>query len=131
MNFYLFLRADEFVDLPCFPTPDGKFAVREIAEDLGGSATNACCGFLACGATARLHSLIGDDDVALRLLARLRHKGLDLALCKQIQGLPSSVVRVRRVVCVCAVRAVRAVRALTFVRVCAVQAARRGARLCC
>jgi sugar/nucleoside kinase (ribokinase family) len=74
------------VDLPCFPTPDGKFAVREIAEDLGGSATNACCGFVACGAAARLHSLIGDDEVADRLLARLSDKGIDFSLCEQIAG---------------------------------------------
>ena len=40
---------DEFVELPCFPCPDGKFTVQSIVDDIGGSATNAVCAFQKYG----------------------------------------------------------------------------------
>ena len=46
---------DEFVELPCFPSPDGKFTVQSIVDDIGGSATNACCAFQKYLSTSYTH----------------------------------------------------------------------------
>jgi ribokinase len=77
---------DEFIEIPCFPSPDGKFSATAITDDLGGSATNACCAFMAYGTRASLHSVIGSDEVAERLWKMLEDRMVDVRHCYRAKG---------------------------------------------
>ncbi|MCX5495322.1 carbohydrate kinase family protein [Kaistia dalseonensis] len=62
---------DRIVEVDRLPGPDDKVFVKAKREGPGGPARNAAAALAAWGETVSLASVVGDDPIGMKLLARL------------------------------------------------------------
>ena len=61
---------------------DGETSVAGVAETVGGGGANSACGAAALGARVRLVAKVGRDELAARLEAALRRRGVEPLLAR-------------------------------------------------
>ncbi|WP_431977172.1 PfkB family carbohydrate kinase [Micromonospora haikouensis] len=74
------------------PGPAGTAAVRRRRELLGGKGANQAVGLAQLGARPGLLGVVGDDEVADRLLVRARADGIDVGPVLRRPGTPTGLV---------------------------------------
>ncbi|MEO3779294.1 PfkB family carbohydrate kinase [Micromonospora sp. B11E3] len=74
------------------PGPAGTAPARRRRELLGGKGANQAVGLAQLGARSGLLGVVGDDDVAERLLARARADGVDVRAVLRRTGTPTGLI---------------------------------------
>ncbi|MEV0429044.1 PfkB family carbohydrate kinase [Micromonospora sp. NPDC050495] len=74
------------------PGPSGAVPVRRRRELLGGKGANQAVGLAQLGARVGLLGVVGEDEVADRLLGQARSDGIDVAPVLRRAGTPSALI---------------------------------------
>jgi sugar/nucleoside kinase (ribokinase family) len=82
---------DEVFRIRQLPAPDTKTDASEFITTGGGCAPNAAVAIARLGGRAGFAGPLGQDDTAERVLAHLRHEGIDTAGCVKLPGGRTSV----------------------------------------
>jgi sugar/nucleoside kinase (ribokinase family) len=67
----------------------GKMLIEDRFEDIGGVAANVSIGLARLGHSVRIVSRVGNDDIAIRILERLKKENVSLDALIQLPTTPS------------------------------------------